>query len=364
MKFVLKEISIGEIVEGYVDHAEEGIIGYNGKLNIRPKYQREFVYNDVRRNAVIYSIRRGFPINVMYWVENAEGMYEILDGQQRTISICQYIAGDYPIIVAGQPKTFQNLTEEEQQQLLDYKLMIYFCDGNDKGKIDWFRIINITGEKLTDQELRNAIYAGEWLNCAKELFSKNNCKAYMLAKGYVDGSLIRQELLEKAISWISQGKIEKYMSDHQHDTDAEELWEYFKNVIEWVQRTFPGYRKEMKGLDWGAFYNRYKDEEFDVKALEKEIQILMMDIDVTDKKGIYQYVLSGDERCLNIRGFNNNQKRETYERQGGICAKCGNHFDMRQMDAEHVVTWKQGGKTNIKNCQMVCKTCLRGVRPQ
>jgi hypothetical protein len=300
MKFELKEITIREIVEGYSDNGDEGVIGYNGKLNIRPPYQREFIYNDVRKKAVVYSIRRDFPLNVMYWIQNAEGMYEILDGQQRTVSLCQFYDGAYPIVVKGKEMYFNELPDADKKQFLDYKLMVYFCEGNDKGKISWFRIINIAGEKMTDQELRNAIYVGDWLIHAKRLFSKNDCDAYLFAKDYVGGSLIRQELLEKAISWVSGGEIEKYMSIHQNDPNADELWEHFKNVIEWVKRTFIVYRKIMKEVEWGVLYDKYKYEQYDPKKLEAEISALMKDVDVTDKKGVYRYVLSRDKKFLNV----------------------------------------------------------------
>jgi hypothetical protein len=294
MKFELREITIREIVHNYVDNEEEGLIGYNGKLNIRPAYQREFVYNDVRRNAVVYSILRGFPLNVLYWLVNSNGTYEILDGQQRTICFCQYVNNDYSIVFRGQPAFFRDLPEAEQNRILNYRLMVYLCEGDDKGKINWFRIINIAGEKMTDQELRNAIYAGEWLVRAKKLFSKNECPAYQSAKDYVDGSLIRQDFLEKAISWVSGGEIEKYMAVHQHDNNADELWEHFEKVIAWVKSTFITPRPEMKGLDWGMLYDEYKDEIYDTDKLDAEIQELMDDDDVTDKSSIFHYVLSSD----------------------------------------------------------------------
>jgi uncharacterized protein with ParB-like and HNH nuclease domain len=204
MKIELREISIGKVTENYVDNEEEGVIGYNGLLNIRPKYQREFVYKEVQRNLVIDTILKGFPLNVMYWVKNEDGTFEILDGQQRTVSFCQYVAGHFSIDFGGYAKAFHNLTKTEKQQILDYKLMIYFCEGNDKEKLDWFRIINIAGEKLSEQELRNAIYTGTWLTNAKSIFSKTNCAAYLLSKEYVNGSPIRQDILETALKWFSK----------------------------------------------------------------------------------------------------------------------------------------------------------------
>lgn len=359
MKIELHEITVREVEEGYVDNAEEGVIGYGGKLNIRPKYQREFIYDEKKRNAVIDTIRKNFPLNVMYWVKNEDGTFEVLDGQQRTVSFCQYVQGDFSVNIDGHTKAFHNLTNTEKEQILNYKLMVYFCEGNDKEKLDWFRIINIAGERLTDQELRNAVYTGPWLSDAKLKFSKSNCAAYLLAKDYVRGSPIRQEILETAIKWISKGKIEEYMSVHQHDPNANELWVYFRNVIEWVKLTFPKYRKEMKGIHWGSLYDEYKDKIFDTAAFEQEIQDLMMDDDVTNKKGIYTYVLTRDEKHLSIRAFSQSQKSTAYERQGGLCAICGEHFKLKNMEADHITPWSKGGKTIPDNCQMLCQECNR-----
>ena len=355
MNIKLHEITVRDVAEGYVDNAEEGVVGYGGRLNIRPKYQREFIYDVEKRNAVLDTIRKGFPLNVMYWVKNDDGTFEVLDGQQRTISFCQYVNSDFSI----DNRFFHNLTETERNQILDYKLMIYFCEGNDKEKLDWFRIINIAGMKLTDQELRNAVYTGPWLSHAKTIFSKSNCAAYNLAKDYVPGSPIRQELLETAIRWKSKGEIEKYMAEHQHDPNANALWTYFKSVIDWVKLTFPKYRKEMKGIDWGGLYDQFGGDTLDTADLERQIETLMMDDDVTSKKGIYTYVLTRDERHLNIRAFTPAQRRSAYERQKGKCTICRKPFQEAEMEADHITPWSEGGRTEPRNCQMLCRECNR-----
>ena len=355
MKIELREITVREVAENYVDNAEEGVLGYGGRLNIRPKYQREFVYNEKKRNAVINTIRKNFPLNVMYWAKNNDGTFEVLDGQQRTISFCQYVKSDFSL----DNRAFHNLTDTEKEQILNYKLMVYFCEGNSKEKLDWFKIINIAGEKLTDQELRNAVYTGTWLSDAKLKFSKNNCAAYLLSKDYVNGSPIRQDILQTALSWISKGEIENYMSIHQHDQNANELWTYFRNVIEWVQLTFTTYRREMKGIDWGGLYDKFKDDMFDITKLEQEIQALMMDDDVTNKKGVYSYVLTGSKKYLNIRTFTESQKRVAYEKQKGICNTCGKQFELKEMEADHITPWSKGGKTSPENCKMLCLECNR-----
>jgi hypothetical protein len=283
----------------------------------------------------------------------------VLDGQQRTISFCQYVNDDFSVDFDGHIKKFSNLTNTEQEQILNYPLMIYFCEGNDKEKLDWFRIINIAGEKLTEQELRNAVYTGEWLTHAKSIFSKSNCAAYNLSKDYVSGSPIRQDILQTALNWISKGKIEEYMSTHQHAPNANELWTYYRNVINWVADTFTVKRAIMKGLDWGALYDVYGSETFNTKALEQEIQSLLIDDDVSSKKGIYPYVLTRNERHLSIRTFTEAHKISAYERQGGICLKCGKHFELKEMEADHITPWSKGGKTTPENCQMLCQACNR-----
>ncbi len=358
MKIKLKEIPISEVTDGYADYAENGVVGYHGKLNIRPAFQREFIYKEKQRNAVIQTVRNGFPLNVMYWVKNDDDHFEILDGQQRTVSICQYVNDDFSVNY----QFFHNLTQAEQKQILDYKLMIYICEGTDKEKLDWFKTIIIAGEQLTNQELRNAIYTGPWLTDAKKYFSKTGCPAYQIADSYLKGSAIRQNYLETALRWLTarDGKeIEDYMSEHQHDTNANELWLYFHAVINWVEVLFPNPRKEMKGLDWGIFYNKYGTKNYDPQFLESQIVPLMEDEEVTKNSGIYEYLLSGDERHLNLRTFTDKQKRIAYERQKGICMHCKQAFDLKEMEADHIKPWHSGGKTVQENCQMLCKDCNR-----
>jgi len=219
-------------------------------------------------------------------------------------------------------------------------------------------------EKLTDQEIRNAVYTGPWLSDAKLKFSKSNCAAYLLANDggqLVSGSPIRQDYLETALSWINDGKIEDYMAKHQHDKNADDLWDYFQDVITWTRKIFPNYRREMNNVPWGELYNQFKDKKFDSKKLEKETTELMQDEDVTKKSGIYEYVLTRNEKFLNIRAFTEKMKREAYERQNGICQFCKKQkkekikWDISEMEADHITPWHEGGKTIAENCQMLCK---------
>jgi len=287
----------------------------------------------------------------MYWAVREDGNFEVIDGQQRTISICQYVIGEF----AYEKRYFHNLQNDEKEQILNYKLTVYLCSGTDSEKLDWFRIVNIAGERLYDQELRNAVYHGSWVSDAKRHFSKSNCPAYGLGKDYLSGAVNRQDYLETAINWFSEGNIESYMSKNQHEPNANELWLYFQSVINWVEAVFPNYRREMKGIEWGFLYNEFKDQKFDSKKLEEEIAKLMQDEDIGSKKGIYTYVLTRQEKHLNIRAFSPNQKREAYERQKGICPVCKEHFEIEEMEGDHITPWHEGGKTIADNCQMLCK---------
>jgi hypothetical protein len=291
----------------------------------------------------------------MYWVVKEDGNFEVIDGQQRTISVCQYVKGEF----SYDGLFFHNLQNDKKEQILDYKLMIYICSGTNSEKLEWFKTINIAGEKLTEQELRNAVYSGTWLADAKLWFSKSGCPAYRIGKDYLNGSPIRQEYLETTIGWISEGNIENYMGIHQHDPNASALWRYFQDIITWVKATFTTNRKFMKGVNWGMLYNKYKDNVYDSNAIEAETAQLILDDDVTKKSGIYQYILTRDEKYLSIRAFSDSMKQKVYEQQKGICVICGKHFEIVDMEADHITPWSQGGKTDKDNCQMLCTACNR-----
>jgi hypothetical protein len=356
MKIELKEVSVEELALGYKDNAELGVKAYSGELDVRPPYQREFVYKDDQRDAVIHTITHGYPLNVMYWAAREEGGFEIIDGQQRTISICQFVEGDFAVKIGAieQKRYFHNLQEDEKGEILGYKLMVYLCSGTDSEKLEWFKTINIAGEELTQQELRNAVYSGPWVSAAKAYFSRNGCPAYTIGSDYLSGSPIRQDYLETAIKWINNGDVDGYMAEHQQDPNANELWLYFQAVIAWVQATYPTYRAEMKGVPWGELYNQFGNTALDSAKLDAEVARLMADEDVTRKKGIYSYLLDGKEKHLSIRAFSPAMRREAYERQGGLCPDCKNHFGLDAMEADHITPWHQGGKTTAANCQMLC----------
>lgn len=370
MQIEPKELTIEEISAGFSDRDEEGVTAYGGLLDIRPKYQREFVYDSKQQEAVIQTIRQNFPLNIMYWAlneqEDGSKSYEVLDGQQRTMSFCKYVNGDFSVDVDGSPMHFHNLPDDKKQEILSYKVLVYFCTGTDSEKLQWFKTINIAGEKLTDQELRNAVYTGQWLTDAKSKFSRPQQAAHLLAKDYISADPKRQLLLETALAWKSKGKIENYMAAHQHDLNAQSLWSYFREVIEWVERTFTKKRSEMKSVAWGQLYDEFKDAPLDSASLEERVAALMLDDEVTKKSGIYPYVLLGNDRFLNLRVFSPKMRRESYERQNGKCASgdscfspVDTIFELSEMQADHITPWSLGGKTSPENCQMLCAECNR-----
>ncbi len=365
MKITEIKVKVSELAQGYEDNAENGVVAWNKKLDVRPAFQREFVYDEKKRNAVIDTLIKGYPLNIMYWAKNADDSYEIIDGQQRTISICQFLNNEFSF----NNRIFSGMTQSEKDEINSYELTVFVCEGNDREKLDWFETINIAGEELEKQELRNAVYTGKWLSDAKRYFSKTNCAAYNIASKYLAGEMKRQKYLETAIRWHANAKtddeIRAYMGAHQMDSDALELWSYFQNVIDWVKAKFKVYRKEMKGIEWGFIYNRFDEKtrnSFDAEKIEADLKKYLgyeYEDQITNKKGIFEYVLDGDERHLNIRAFKESEKRAAYENQNGICVKCKKHFEYDEMEGDHITPWSKGGKTELSNLQMLCRDCNR-----
>ena len=362
------EVTVGEITRGYINNDEQGVRGYDGRLDIRPPYQREFIYNEREQQAVIDTVLKGYPLNVMYWVkrsDDAECPYEVMDGQQRTLSLCEYVAGKF----SYEFKAFFNQPVDVQKRILDYRLTVYVCEGEPSEKLAWFQTINIAGKPLNEQEIRNAVYAGPFVSDAKRHFSKNNCGAYRLGRDLVNGTAIRQDYLEKALQWIAehetrQGKpqtIVGYMSAHQHDPNANNLWTYFQNVLNWAITNFDlkRFKKIMKGLDWALWYDRYSGVTLDTERLWQQISTLMRDSEVQRQSGIIPYALTGDERYLDLRAFPEDIKLAVWEKQNHLCAICGKEFDYEYMEGDHIKPWREGGRTVIENCQMLCRDCNR-----
>ena len=372
MKITLQKITVGELAEAYQDDGDGGVRGYGGKLDIRPPYQREFIYGDKDRNAVIDTVSKGYPLNVMYWADCGDEMFEVIDGQQRTISIAQYVDGKFAIPLFGvdEVRGFHNLEDDEQWRILGYELDVYVCAGSDSDKLAWFRTINIAGKTLSDQELRNAVYRGPWVSDAKKDFSRPGARGTRVGSKFLNGYPIRQEFLETAICWkikheegmglqkVKDEQIERYMSAHRDDPTATALWNHFRNVIDRVNAVFPEYHPFMKGVDWGGLYEYLKEESLDPDEFKAEVDRLILDEEVTKNAGIFAYLLTGEEKHLNLRRFPDAIKIRVFRQQNGECVSCGKTgLKLSEMHADHITPWSKGGKTNDENCRMLCSSC-------
>ena len=354
-------------------------MAYGGKLCVRPAFQRAFVYDKKQENAVIDTAMKGFPLNIMYWVDNGDGTYDCLDGQQRTISLCNFVDGisnfEAPWFNGGKKNyihTIQRIDPDMYERFMNYELEVYVCKGEKAERMEWFRTINIAGEELYPQELRNANYVSSWLTDAKKYFSQANptstakCPAERLGGQYTNKNANRQEILAQVISWrVGSDKDEdicQYMEDHINDTDASDLWDYFNNVIDWINEIFPGvYEKGMNSVNWGALYNVYGEEDLDPDDICSKFDELIefkasKELDVSVAK-IVEYCITRDEKLLKHRQFSEAQRSTLYNRQKGICPDCGQHYLKADMHAHHVIPWYNGGMTDLSNGVMLCKEC-------
>ncbi len=371
-------LSIREICNGFVynEYEGRGLYGLSGKLVIQPEYQRHYIYGDGKKDvAVIESLLKGYPIGLIYFNQPEEGKYEILDGQQRITSIGRFVTEKFTIKDAhGMEQYFSGLAPDLQNKIMDTKLTIYICVGEESEIKEWFKTINIVGERLKPQELRNAVYSGPFVTKAKEEYSNSHNSNVQKWTAYIRGDVKRQEILEVALDWISDGKIDAYMSQHRFDADITELKTYFNSVIDWITSVFTDVENTMRGLEWGRLYRQYHNNAYDPSVVSAKVQNLMADDSVTDKKGIFEFILGGstDYRLLNIRFFDPNTIKSAYAKQtaeaqrNGIsnCPYCAiGHDTMKtkiwkigEMDADHVTAWSNGGATDASNCQMLCKT--------
>ena len=383
MEITRKSITIRELCEGYVNESEtqieNAVKAYGGKLCVRPAFQRAFVYDKKQENAVIDTAMKGFPLNIMYWVDNGDGTYDCLDGQQRTISLCNFVDGISSFSAEwfnGGKKnyihTIQRIDPDMYERFMNYELEVYICRGAKSERMEWFRTINIAGEELYPQELRNANYVSPWLTDAKRYFSKANasstakCPAERVGGQYTNKNANRQEILAQVISWFigstEDADICQYMEDHINDPDASELWNYFNSVIDWINEIFPGvYDKGMASVNWGALYNQYGEDDLDPDDICAKFDELIefkasKELDISVAK-IVEYCITRDEKLLKHRQFSEPQRSTLYNRQNGICPDCGQHFLKADMHAHHIVPWYNGGLTEISNGVMLCKEC-------
>ena len=380
MKTTLRtDITVAHICEGFVFNQLEGkgLFGLGGKLTIQPEYQRNYIYADgggKKEQAVIESLLKGYPLGLIYFNTVAQGKFEVLDGQQRITSIGRFVTNKFAIMDNGNPKNFDSLPADQQARIRDSKLLIYACEGTESEIKQWFETINIAGVPLNSQELLNAIYSGPFVTLAKAEFSNSQNANIQKWSAYVKGSANRQEFLERALDWVSKGDIGSYMSRHRNDNNINELKTYFNSVIDWVSTVFIDVLPEMKGLEWGRLYEEHHGKSYDPKKMSTDVNGLAADSYVTNRKGLFEYLLGGsvDKKLLAVRVFDDKVKRAVYAEQKQAaeargesnCPLCaiGNNanksriYKLDEMDADHVSAWSKGGDSSAKNCQMLCIT--------
>lgn len=374
------EWTVADVCKGFTYNELEGkgLFGLDGRLTIQPEYQRHYIYNDGKRDvAVIESLLKKYPIGLLYFNRTSDGRFEVLDGQQRITSIGRFVTGKFAIEYAGRNEYFNGLPAEEKQIILQTKLLIYECKGEEREIKEWFKTINIIGVPLNDQEKLNAIYSGEFVNAAKRVFSNSQNAEVQKWSHYIKGDVKRQDYLAKALEWVCNSKqmdIDAYMSLHRHDCSIGELESYFRSVIDWVTATFIMVERDMCGLEWGRLYETYHTTPYSIDHITERVKDLQADESVRCPRNIYEYVLGGetDKKLLDIRIFEESTKRAAYKRQTENAEKCGisncplcalgnnanktRIYKLSEMDADHVTAWSRGGATNIENCEMLCKT--------
>lgn len=371
------DITVKDICDGFVynQHEGKGLFGLSGKLTIQPEYQRNYIYADGKRDAaVIESMLKEYPLGLIYFVKIADDKFEVLDGQQRITSFGRFVTNKFPIKVDGMEQYFESLAPEFQEKILNMKLTIYECEGEEPEIKSWFKTINIAGVPLTNQELNNAIYSGLFVTLAKEEFSNSQNSNIYKWSAYVSGNVDRQGILECALDWVSKNKIENYMALHRKDDNINELKTYFTSVIDWVSTVFKDVEREMCGLEWGRLYETYKNQPYSPQEVSQQLKELYSDSYVKSRKGVFEYILGGstDTKLLDVRVFDEATKKSKYaiqtteaEKKGiSNCSFCAIGHDanktkiwkLPEMDADHVTAWSKGGATDTKNCEMLCKS--------
>lgn len=377
------DITVADICAGFVYNQLEGkgLFGLGGRLTIQPEYQRNYIYADgggKKEAAVIESLLNGYPLGLIYFNTVAENKFEVLDGQQRITSIGRFVTGKFAIMDNGNPKNFDSLPADQQARIRDSKLLIYECEGTESEIKQWFETINIAGVPLNDQELLNAIYSGPFVTLAKAEFSNSQNANIQKWSAYIKGSANRQDFLERALDWVSKGDIGSYMSQHRNDNNITELKTYFNSVIDWVSSVFRDVEKEMQGLEWGRLYEEYHSKSYDPAKVSAEVKRLYGDPYVNNRRGVFEYILGGLQypKLLDVRVFVEATKRSVYDTQTtaaeasstsncplcaiGHAANKSRIYKFKEMDADHVSAWSNGGASTADNCQMLCITHNRG----
>lgn len=374
------DITIRDIVDGFVYNELEGkgLFGLAGKLTIQPEYQRNYIYasdGGKREQAVIESLLKEYPIGLLYFNKVGDDKFEVLDGQQRITSIGRFVAGKFAVKdTNGHEQYFSGMAESQREKIMSASLLVYVCSGDEPEIKDWFKTINISGVPLTPQEILNAVYSGTFVTLAREEFSNSNNSLVQKWNAYIAGDIKRQAYLERALDWVSHGSIDNYMSKHRHDHDIAELKSHFTKVIDWVSIVFTDVESEMRGLEWDRLYETYHKQTYSPVEVSAQVHKLLSDYAVKDRRDVFEFILGGsvDTKLLNVRVFDEPTKKVVYAKQTDAaqikgesnCPLCAigrdaNHgkiWSSNDMDADHVSAWSKGGETNIKNCQMLCKT--------
>ncbi len=374
------EITVKEICDGFVYSELEGkgLFGLSGKLTIQPEYQRNYIYaseGGKREVAVIESILKGYPIGLIYFNKVNPYNFEVLDGQQRITSLGRFVTNKFAIKDEnGNEQLFGGFALDKKNKILNTKLLIYECEGTESEIKEWFRTINIAGVPLNSQELLNAVYSGPFVTLGKEEFSNSKNSNIQKWSAYISGSANRQDFLERALQWVSKENVSEYMSRHRFDNNITELKDYFNSVIDWVSTVFTDVESEMKGIEWGRLYETYRKKPYNSKTVSDEVKKLYGDPYVKNRRGIFEFILGGstDTKLLEVRVFDEATKKSVYTKQTAEaekqsisnCPLCAIGHDsnktkiwkLTEMDADHVTAWSKGGATDIKNCEMLCKT--------
>lgn len=373
------DVTVADACDGFVYNQLEGkgLFGLGGKLTIQPEYQRNYIYAEgggKREQAVIHSLLKGYPLGLIYFNKVGSDRFDVLDGQQRITSIGRFVTNKFAIMDGGNPKNFDSLPADQRDRIRKSKLLIYECEGTETEIKQWFETINIAGVPLNEQELLNAIYSGPFVTKAKEEFSNSQNANIQKWGAYIKGSANRQDFLERALEWVSKGDVGSYMNAHRKDADIDELKNYFNSVIDWVSTVFTDVMPDMKGLEWGRLYEEYHGNSYDPKKTSHAVKELAADDDVTNRKGIFEYILGGsiDTKLLNVRVFDEKVKKATYAKQTQAaeakgesnCPLCAIGHDanksriyaLNEMDADHVSAWSKAGDSSARNCQMLCVT--------
>jgi hypothetical protein len=373
------EITVKEICEGFVFSELEGkgLFGLSGKLTIQPEYQRNYIYasdGGKREMEVIESVLKGYPIGLLYFNKLSKDRFEVLDGQQRITSLGRFVTEKFAIKDKNGMQYFGGLAKDKKDKILKTKLLIYECEGTESQIKEWFKTINIAGVPLVTQELLNAIYSGPFVTLGKAEFSNSQNSNLQKWGKYIKGSVDRQAFFERALDWVSKGNIDEYMSRHRYETNINEIKKYFSSVIDWVSSVFNQVESEMCGLEWGRLYETFHKKSYDPKKVSYQVQKLYSDPYVKNRRGIFEFILGGsvDTKLLEVRLFDEAIKKSVYKEQTlkakkkkiSNCPLCAIGHDVNKgkiwnsgdMDADHVSAWSKGGKSDIKNCQMLCKS--------